>query len=132
MRRLCARLQHSSCTGFTLIELLVVIAIIAIITGILFPALVQAREAARATTCRSNLKQIFVAMKMYVQDYDEVYPDQPFPGGCSESGIFIPGQMPEHYAVLMEPYVKNAGVYLCPSFSGITYLGGLALWPCGQ
>ncbi|MCS7253829.1 MAG: type II secretion system protein [Armatimonadota bacterium] len=66
--------------GFTLIELLVVITIIAILAAMLFPVLSRARESARRTRCISNLKQIGMAMQMYVQDYDEQlvpwsYPD---------------------------------------------------------
>jgi prepilin-type N-terminal cleavage/methylation domain-containing protein/prepilin-type processing-associated H-X9-DG protein len=61
--------------GFTLIELLVVIAIIAILAGILFPVFAQAREQARKTTCASNLRQVGVAIGMYVQDFDELFPN---------------------------------------------------------
>jgi prepilin-type N-terminal cleavage/methylation domain-containing protein/prepilin-type processing-associated H-X9-DG protein len=60
--------------GFTLIELLVVIAIIAILAAILFPVFARAREAARKTSCASNLNQIGKAMMMYTQDYDEILP----------------------------------------------------------
>ena len=59
--------------GFTLIELLVVIAIIAILAAILFPVFARAREAARKTSCLSNMKQIGLAAMMYVQDYDETF-----------------------------------------------------------
>ena len=60
--------------GFTLIELLVVIAIIAILAAILFPVFAKARNAAKTTTCSSNLKQMGVAFTSYATDYDEKLP----------------------------------------------------------
>jgi prepilin-type N-terminal cleavage/methylation domain-containing protein/prepilin-type processing-associated H-X9-DG protein len=96
-------------SGFTLIELLVVIAIIAILAAILFPVFAQAREAARATSCRSNLKQLGTSMSMYTQDYDEMTPtvccyNQTV--GTSYNGSFC--------SWALYPYIKNLGVYRCP------------------
>jgi prepilin-type N-terminal cleavage/methylation domain-containing protein len=61
--------------AFTLIELLVVIAIIAIIAAILFPVFARAKEAAKKTTCISNLKNIGTAFVMYQSDNDDYFPN---------------------------------------------------------
>jgi len=55
--------------GFTAIELLIVLCIIAVLAAIIFPVFSQARAKARQTTCQSNLKQLFLAFRMYQQDY---------------------------------------------------------------
>jgi prepilin-type N-terminal cleavage/methylation domain-containing protein len=107
--------------GFTLIELLVVIAIIAILAAILFPVFAQAREKARQTTCLSNLKQIGLAFKMYVQDFDERWP-QCDPIGCCSNGQNNSDGMDFGYngwiSNAIRPYTKDQAIYICPDVQG--------------
>lgn len=97
-------------TGFTLIELLVVIAIIAILAAILFPVFAQAKEAAKKTSCLSQIKQVGLAVNMYLVDADDTYPTVLGPANPINGG----GNGWEPYDVQLQPYVKNDKIYLCP------------------
>jgi prepilin-type N-terminal cleavage/methylation domain-containing protein/prepilin-type processing-associated H-X9-DG protein len=133
--------------GFTLIELLVVIAIIAILAAILFPVFARAREAARSRACMSNLRQINVALRMYVDDnngrapfaanrYSQIedrYASTTGDGPSTDFGALgfnvIPCVAPEPTDEpgtgsngvddgLLGPYVKDRKVWRCPSDTG--------------
>lgn len=126
--------------GFTLIELLVVIAIIAILAAILFPAFSRARESARKTACLSNLKQLGLGFHQYLQDYDGRYPGAGQYQKWGSGGHWVMGENSDnngHPGALANvdtapsgaatgvkanieggaiyPYVKSAGIYVCPS-----------------
>ncbi len=88
------------------------IAIIAILAAILFPVFAQAREKARSISCLSNLKQLGTGINMYVQDYDETFPYFCY-GQASKCNPSSPA--PSLWPISVYPYVKNLGVFACPS-----------------
>jgi prepilin-type N-terminal cleavage/methylation domain-containing protein/prepilin-type processing-associated H-X9-DG protein len=105
-------MHHRHRKGFTLIELLVVIAIIAILAAILFPVFARAREAARKSTCVSNLRQVGTAMRMYLQDFDE---RTPWRVNGSEWVWAANPANDTYWGLFYQPYIKNAGLWHCPS-----------------
>jgi prepilin-type N-terminal cleavage/methylation domain-containing protein/prepilin-type processing-associated H-X9-DG protein len=122
--------------AFTLIELLVVIAVIAILTSILFPVFARAREQARKSACLSNLKQVGLAVMLYVQDYDESYPMAYSPVPSSDP---MPGTSASYWFNVLQPYAKNRNVWYCPTAGRLMvpgtdfqqYSGGYAYNACG-
>ena len=101
-------MRYKNTIGFTLIELLVVIAIISILAAILFPVFAQAREKARQTSCLNNIKQIAIAINIYKDDYDEVYPM------AYINKIYLGGTLTQYNNILAS-YIKNQHVFFCPS-----------------
>jgi prepilin-type N-terminal cleavage/methylation domain-containing protein len=93
--------------GFTLIELLVVIAIIAILIALLLPAVQQAREAARRTQCRNNLKQIGLALHNYLDVYTYFPPGGTWPHPVGASGK-VGGPFSPQARLL--PYLEQANL----------------------
>jgi prepilin-type N-terminal cleavage/methylation domain-containing protein/prepilin-type processing-associated H-X9-DG protein len=116
--------------GFTLIELLVVIAVIAVLMGVLIPALQRAREQAGEITCRNNLRQYGVAMYMYTDDNAGKF--------CRPETSMVKNRDPEpdysKYCRWHDPrypadgplweYIPEDKVNLCPTFKGISKYEG--------
>ncbi|MGB9626765.1 MAG: DUF1559 domain-containing protein [Phycisphaerae bacterium] len=137
---------HSACSArpaFTLIEMLVVVAIIVLLAAILIPSALGAREAARATACLSNLKQMGHAVQMYTQDNRSILPGPTNPllfrSGLNLSGL---GQQGIEWARYNLPYklARYLGspeqgpaafdaVSTCPSADGVPLLGVYAGLP---
>ncbi len=104
---------HSRRKGFTLIELLVVIAIIAVLVAILLPAVQQAREAARASQCRNNLKQIGVALHNY-HDVAGCFPIASF----AQSATVANRNRSCSWMVRLFPQIDQMGAYNKLTFNG--------------
>jgi prepilin-type N-terminal cleavage/methylation domain-containing protein/prepilin-type processing-associated H-X9-DG protein len=100
--------------AFTLIELLVVIAIIAILAGLLLPALSRSKSAGLTAKCKNNQRQILIAMRMYSDEY-----------GGYPYATYIPGNLPKgatYWFDVVAPYMGAAkwgdGALQCPTYKG--------------
>ena len=115
--------------GFTLIELLVVIAIIAILIALLLPAVQQAREAARRTQCRNNLKQIGLAMHNY-HDAQRAFPAGIYNGMWQSPAVPYSaqgmGMIGSSWWQFIMPYIDQAPMYnlMGPFFAAEARPGG--------
>jgi prepilin-type N-terminal cleavage/methylation domain-containing protein len=111
---------RTSRSAFTLIELLVVIAIIAILAAILFPVFAQAKKAAKSIVALSNVKEIGLAEKIYMNDYDDAYPtiidnadnNGDKDGGCAPHLGWYTAD--GGWAASLQPYTKAGGIFLSP------------------
>lgn len=98
--------------GFTLIELLVVLVIIGVIASALMPAVQNARESGRRISCLNNLRQIGLAMQMYVEEHNFRF-----------TPIFTGGPINiKWWYTYLEPYIDDINIWRCPNYKYHNYI----------
>ena len=106
--------QLSLRRGFTLIELLVVIAIIAILAGMLLPALAKAKAKAHATQCANNSRQLSIGLQLYVDEHDGYFP-QVTAGSPAPASALFPGAVTHWVDALARFVGGQAAIFSCPA-----------------
>jgi len=105
--------------GFTLIELLVVIAIIAVLLSIMFPAMRKVKEVARENICKSHLKNIGLAVAMYLDDFERKIPNtgssNQFQWYDSQGRWRQAGSSGTYWGIFYKDYLKDTKIFGCPS-----------------
>lgn len=103
--------NETSRCGFTLIELLIVIAIIAVLAGLLLPALARAKSKAHRIACASNLRQVGMAMRGFSNEHRDKYPCHVLP---AEGGAMTRPNAWEHFITLSNE-LASPKLFWCPS-----------------
>ncbi len=126
------KLRQKLRRAFTLIELLVVIAIIAILAGMLLPALSKAKEKGRATACMSNTRQIGISSRLYSEDNDNLYVQAAQQTTATPPGAMLPNA--NGYTIWpdkLKPMMQSEKGFECPSIQKPSVTGSTYKWGIG-